>query len=186
MEDYKIVQLYWARDPDAITQTAKKYGHYCMAIAKNILVNHADAEECVNDTYMSAWNSMPDHRPAVLSAYLGKITRNLSFNRYKLEHAIKRGGSEIPSVLEELSECISGTKNVENELEYKELVKAINTFLATLSSEKRSIFVCRYWYSDSIRSIAKQHNMKESTVSMTLKRLRIKLQKYLLERGFEL
>lgn len=186
MEDCKIVQLYWNRDPNAITQTANKYGNYCAAIAKNILGNNEDAEECVNDTYMSAWNSMPPHKPDVLSAFLGKITRNLSFNRYKFEHARKRGGSEIPSVLDELSECISGTKNVEKELEYKELIKSINSFLDNLSYEKRSLFVRRYWYSDSIRTIAKQHNMKESSVSMTLKRLRTKLKKYLLERGFEL
>ena len=186
MEDKEIVQLYWDRDQSAVTQTANKYGKYCTAIAKNILGSHEDAEECVNDTYMNAWNSMPNHRPYVLATFLGKITRNLAFNRYKHNHADKRKGSEIPAVLDELSECVSGTDNVEQELEYKELVKAIDIFLDTLSSKKRSIFVSRYWYSDSISDIAKQYGMKENTVSMMLSRLRRKLQKYLAEKGFEL
>ena len=186
MEDAKIIQLYWDRDSDAITQTADKYGNYCLSIAKNILGNNEDAEECVNDTYMNAWNAMPPHRPHMLSTFLGKITRNLSFNRYRHMHADKRGGSQIPAVLEELSECVSGKDNVEQEIEYKELVKAIDAFLDTLSPEKRNIFVCRYWYTDSISSIAIRHGMKESAVSMTLHRLRMKLHNYLSERGLEL
>ncbi len=186
MEDAKIVDLFWARDQEAISQTANKYEKYCTAIARNILGNAEDAKECVNDTYLQAWNSMPDGRPAVLSTFLGKITRNLAFNRYKHNHAGKRGGSEIPLILDELSECISGTKTVEEELEYRELVQAIDAFLNTLSSKKRSIFVCRYWYSDSIAKIARQQGMKETAVSMTLNRLRIKLKVYLEERGFYL
>ena len=186
MEDSKIVQLYWDRNPDAIVQTTKKYGNYCTAIARNILGNREDTEECVNDTYLKAWNSMPDQRPSVLSAYLGKITRNLAFNRYKREHAEKRGGEEIPAILDELGECVSGKENVEQELEYKELISMINAFLATLPVQKRSIFICRYWYADSVSDIAKQFGMKENAVSMVLSRLRMKLQKYLLERGVEI
>ena len=186
MEDTKIVQLYWDRDQKAISETATKYGNYCTSIAKNILGNNEDAEECVNDTYMNAWNSMPPHRPNMLSTFLGKITRNLSFNRYKHNNADKRGGSEISAVLDELSECVSGKDNVEQEIEYNELVKAIDSFLDMLSPEKRSIFICRYWYTDSISEIAKQFNMRENTVSMTLNRIRLKLQKHLKERGYEL
>ena len=185
MEDSKIVQLYWNRDQSAIAHTAKKYGKYCTKIAKNILGNEEDAEECVNDTYMKAWNSMPDHRPEILSTFLGKITRNLSFNRYKHNHAEKRGGGEIPIVLDELNECVSGTANIEQEIEYQELVMAINEFLATLSADKRVMFVCRYWYADSVSDIAKQYGVRENTVSMTLLRLRRKLEKYLKERGFD-
>lgn len=186
MEDFKIVQLYWDRDQDAIKYTAQKYGNYCTSIAEKILGNREDAEECVNDTYMNTWNSIPTHRPEMLSAFLGKITRNLSFNRYRHNHADKRGGSEIPAILDELSECVSGTDDIENELAYKELVKAINGFLAALPQQKRNIFIRRYWYSDSIASIAKAYGMKENAVSMTLSRLRLKLHEYLTERGFEI
>lgn len=186
MEDIKIVQLYWDRDQKAIFETATKYGNYCTSIAKNILGNDEDAEECVSDTYMNAWNSMPPHRPNMLSTFLGKITRNLSFNRYKHNHANKRGGSEISAVLDELSECVSGKDNVEQEIEYKELANVIDSFLDTLSFKKRNIFICRYWYTDSISEIAKQFHMRENTVSMTLHRIRLKLQKYLMERGYEL
>jgi len=185
MEDAKIVQLYWDRDQNAIAETANKYGKYCTSIANNILGNSEDAQECVNDTYMNAWNSMPPHRPNMLSTFLGKITRNLSFNRYKHSNADKRGGGEIAAVLDELSECVSGKESVEQEIEYKELVKAIDSFLDTLSEEKRSIFICRYWYTDSISSIAKRHGMRENAVSMTLNRVRVKLKEYLMERGYE-
>ena len=186
MDDAKIVQLYWDRDEQAIPATSEKYGNYCTSIAKNILGNKEDAEECVNDTYLHAWNSMPPHRPSILSTFLGKITRNLSFNRYKHNTADKRGGGELPSVLDELSDLVSDNNDVEQEFNTKELVKAIDTFLDTLSPEKRSIFVCRYWYTDSISEIAVRYGMKEGAVSMTLNRLRQKLHNYLLERGFEL
>jgi RNA polymerase sigma-70 factor (ECF subfamily) len=186
MDDPKIVQLYWDRDEQAIPATADKYGRYCTAIAKNILGNNEDAEECVNDTYLNAWNSMPPHRPSVLSTFLGKITRNLSFNRYKHNTADKRGGGETTAVLDELLEIVSDTDSVEQEINRKELVKAIDTFLGTLSSKKRGIFVCRYWYFDSITNIATRFGMTENNVSVNLNRIRLKLHNYLLERGFEL
>lgn len=186
MEDAKIVQLYWDRDEQAIPETADKYGRYCTSIARNILANKEDAEECVNDTYLNAWNAMPPHRPNSLSTFLGKITRNLSFNRYKHNTAEKRGGGELPLVLDELSELVSGTEDVGQEAEYHELVKALNQFLQGLPMEKRMIFVRRYWYTDSISEIANRFDMKEGTVSMTLNRLRNRLRNYLLERGFEL
>ena len=186
VEDTQIVQLYWARDQKAITETVTKYGNYCTSIAKNILGNNEDAEECVNDTYMNAWNSMPPYRPNILSTFLGKITRNLSFNRYKHNHADKRGGSELSAVLAELSECVSGKDNIEQEIDYKELVKSIDSFLDTLSTKKRNMFICRYWYTESISEIAKQFNMRENTVSMTLNRIRLKLHKYLIEEGYEI
>ena len=165
MDDANIVQLYWDRNEQAIPATADKYGRYCTSIAKNILGNE-DAEECVNDTYLNAWNSMPPHRPSILSTFLGKIVRNLSFNRYKHNTADKRGGGELPVVLEELSDLVSG--------------------MDSLSPEKRSFFIIRYWYADSISEIAVRHGMNDGAVSMTLNRLRLKLHNYLLERGFEL
>ena len=183
MDDAKIVQLYWDRDERAIPAAADKYGNYCTSIAKNILGNHEDAEECVNDTYMNAWSSMPPHRPRILSVFLGKIVRNLSFNRYKHNTADKRGGGELPAVLDELADLVSGTDDIEQEIEYKELVKSIDAFLDTLSPEKRSIFISRYWYTDSVSEIAKRHGMNEGAVSMTLNRLRRQLHNYLLERG---
>lgn len=186
MDDAKIVQLYWDRNEQAIGATAEKYGSYCMAIAKNILENNEDAEECVNDTYLNAWNTMPPHRPSILSTFLGKITRNLSFNRYKYNTAAKRGGGKAPAILDEIAESVSDTDGVEEAFDRKELVKAINTFLGSLPSNKRSIFLCRYWYFDSISDIASRHSMTENHVSVILSRLRLKLRRYLLERGFTL
>lgn len=186
MDDAKIVQLYWERDEQAIHLTADKYGHYCTSIAKNILGNQEDTEECVNDTYMNAWNSMPPHRPNILSTFLGKITRNLSLNRYKHNAADKRGGGQMMVIFDEIAELVSDTDSVEEEIDRKELVKAIDSFLGTLSIEKRSLFVRRYWYFDSISDIAIRFGMTENNVSVTLNRLRLKLHSYLSERGFEL
>ena len=185
MDDAKIVQMYFDRDEQAIPATADKYGNYCTSIAKNILGNHEDAEECVNDTYLNTWNSIPPHRPNMLSAFLGKIVRNLAFNRYKHNTADKRGGGEIALVLDELADCVSGEDNVERSCEMRELIAAINDFLVTLPKEKRNIFVCRYWYTDSISHIADRYGMSDAAVSMMLNRLRAKLHNYFLERGSE-
>lgn len=186
MKDHEIIQLFFDRNQKAISATAKKYGKYCTSIAKNILGNDEDAEECVNDMYLNTWNSIPPARPAALSAFLGKITRNLAINRYRRNHVKKRGNGEMPLILDELEECISGLDDVEQEIDKKELVDAINDFLDTLSAQKRNIFICRYWYSDSISFIAKRYEMTESNVSVTLNRLRSKLKKFLLERGYEI
>lgn len=186
MDDIQIVQLYWDRDEQAIPATSAKYENYCIAIAMNILGSPEDAEECVNDTYLNAWNAMPPHRPHVLSAFLGKITRNLSLNKYRQIHAEKRGGGRLPQVLDELAECVSGTVTVEQEADRRELIKAINSFLGTLSPAKRSIFVCRYWYLDSISDIASRFGMTANHVSVTLNRLRTSLRNHLTERGFEI
>ena len=186
MEDAEIIQLYWDRNEQAISITANKYGSYCGRIAQNILGNQEDAEECVNDTYLKAWHAIPPHKPSVLSVFLGKITRNLSLNRYKYSTAEKRKGGELPAVLAELADCVSGKDTVEREMEYQELVKAIRDFLHRLSPGKQNIFIWRYWYTASIADIAIRCHMKEGAVSMTLCRLRGELRKYLLERGFEL
>lgn len=186
MDDSKIVQLYWDRNEQALTATSDKYGNYCISIAKNILGNKEDAEECVNDTYMRAWNFLPPHRPNILSTYLGKITRNLSFNLYKRNTADKRGGGEVPVVLDEIVDLVSDTDDVEKEIDRRELVKAIDDFLGKLPADKRSIFICRYWYFDSISNIASRFGMTNNYVSVLLNRLRLKLHNYLLERGFEI
>ena len=186
MDDAKIVRLYWERDERAIAETDAKYGPYCTSIAQNILGNPEDAEECVSDTWLGAWNAMPPHRPRMLSTFLGKITRNLSLNRYQHDRAEKRGGGELPAVLEELTEVVSGRDDPQQTLDERELLRVIEGFLDTLSPKKRSIFLCRYWYTDSISQIAAQHGMKEGAVTMTLSRLRQRLQDYLTERGFVL
>lgn len=186
MEDREIVNLYWERNSSAIKETASKYGGYCKAIAKNILGSDEDAEECVNDTYLNTWNSIPPSRPNVLSTYLGKITRNLSFDRFRHRHAGKRGGGEMELVLEELGECVSDADSVEQEAEKKELVRAINSFLDTLPQEKCGIFLCRYWYAIPVSEIATRFSMKEGNVSVILNRIRGKLRTYLIERGYDL
>lgn len=186
MEDSRIVQLYWDRSERAIPATSEKYGGYCTSIARNILGNREDAEECVNDTYLNAWNAMPPHRPAMLSTFLGKITRNLSFNRYKRNTAAKRGHGEAAVVLDELAELVSDADSVEQEVDRKELLRAIDAFLDELPAEKRGIFLCRYWYFDSVADIARRYGKTENNVSVTLNRLRQKLHRYLLERGFTL
>lgn len=186
MDDGEIVRLYWDRDERAITASAEKYGTYCTAIARNILRNIEDAEECVNDTYLNAWNTIPPHKPNILSTFLGKITRNLSINKYKHNHTEKRGGGQVPVVLDELRDIVSDSASVEQSIEQNELVAAIDIFLAGLSEEKRKIFVCRYWYFDSVSDIAERFGMTENNVSVTLSRMRTKLHNYLLKRGFEL
>lgn len=186
MDDEKIVQLYFERNEQAIQETANKYGSYCNSIAKNILGNNEDAEECVNDTYLSTWNSIPPHKPKMLSTFLGKIVRNIAFNRYKHNHADKRWDGELPLVLEELAECVSGNDNPTDAFVMKELVSAINQFLSTLTEVKRNIFIRRYWYTESIADIAKIYGMECTAVSMMLNRIRSKLHDYLIEQGYEI
>ncbi len=186
MDDTGIIQLYWDRNDQAIKVTSDKYGHYCKAIARNILNNEEDAEECVNDTYLNAWNSMPPHWPEQLATFLGKITRNLSFNKYKHNHTEKRGGDEITLVLDELVDCISDIDDVEQVIDRQELIKTINSFVKSLPVSKRNIFVRRYWYVDSVAEIAHDNGMLQGTVSKTLERTRKQLKVYLIERGFEI
>ena len=184
MLDSQIVQLYWDRDERAIPETAAAYGGYCFTIAHNILDSTQDAEECVNDTWLRAWNAIPPHRPSVLSAFLGRITRNLALQLFRRDHAQKRGGGEIDLVFEELSECVSGSESAEQSVNERELMRAINEFLAGQSAKKRKIFVRRYWYADSIAQIARRMHMSENSVSVTLHRMRAALRAYLEERGF--
>lgn len=186
MDDNSIIQLYWDRNDQAIRATSEKYGRYCKAIAKNILGSEEDAEECVNDTWLNAWNCMPTHWPGQLAAFLGKITRNLSFNKYKHSRAQKRGGGEIVLVLDELADCVSDTDTVEQMIERRELIQAIHSFIQNLSPQKRYIFVRRYWYADAVSTIAGNCKMLPGSVSKILERTRKQLKTYLAERGFVL
>ena len=182
-EDSKIIDLYWARKEQALAETDAKYGNYCRTIARNILRNFEDTEECVSDTWLHAWNSMPPQRPGILSAFLGRITRNLSFDRCKYQQAAKRGGGALPLALDELGECIPASGRVEHELEQKELAAAIDRFLRTLPEKDCNLFLRRYWYVDSISVIADRYGMKENTVKSILFRTREKLRKFLGEEG---
>ena len=182
MEDEKIVELYFERSEAAISETQTKYGRYCYAIAYNILYSNEDAEECVNDTYIRAWNTMPPQKPSKLSAFLGAITRNLSLDRYDRIKAKKRSDcTEI--ALEELGECIpyfDEYSQASNELALKE---AIDGFLSTLKKETRIIFMRRYGYLCSVKDIAASFGLSESNVKVTLMRTRMKFKKYLEDHG---
>lgn len=186
MEDHEIIQLYWDRNETAITESRDKYGPYCTAIARNILSDERDSEECVSDTWLHAWNAMPPQRPRLLRAFLGTITRNLSFGRYRARRAEKRGGGETALVLEELGECVSGAESAESEAERRELLSAINAFLSALPAQKRGIFLCRYWYADSVQDIAKRFGTTPGNISAQLHRMRKALRADLTERGYEL
>ena len=186
MTDEEIISLYFSRSENAIHETAAKYGRLCTYVIKNILKDPADIDECVNDTYLKVWNVIPPSRPTTLKAFVGRITRNISFNLYKKMNTDKRGNLQIPIILDELSECVSGGTTPYQEIEKKELLKAINSFLEKLPQEKRVMFVRRYWHSDSITDIAKRCGVSENSVSVNLNRLRKRLHNYLIERGFEL
>ncbi|MDD2235225.1 MAG: RNA polymerase sigma factor [Desulfitobacteriaceae bacterium] len=186
MDDSKIVELYWERSESAIIETTKKYSRYCHYISFNILHNNEDAEECVNDTYMRAWNAMPPQRPNYLSAFLGKITRNLSFDKYKKYNAEKRGLGQTELVLSELEDCIPTTSNVEQMTDEMILVKALNAFLVALPKTNRVVFVRRYWHLSAIKEIAKQYGMSESKVKSMLFRIRNELKEYLEKEGITL
>lgn len=186
MKDNEIITLYWERKEMALSVTEEKYGKYCHSISYRILHNHEDARECVNDTYLRAWDSMPPKKPDCLSVYLGKITRNLSLNRLKLYQTKKRGLGETELVLSELEECIPAQTKVEQVVEELVLVNAINEFLRKQKKEKRSIFVRRYWYVFSIKEIAREYHMSESKVVSILFRMRQELKEQLEKEGITL
>lgn len=179
MEDHAIIALYFAREERAIAETDKKYGSYCRSVAYHILKNRDDTEECVNDTYMNAWNSIPPQRPGVLSVFLGTITRNLSLNRYRAAKTQKRGGGQLPMALEELEFCMPAGQSAESEVEAAEVGRMIDRFLRSLPERERCIFLRRYWYVDSLHEIACRYRMSEGTVKSTLFRTRKKLKDYL-------
>lgn len=183
MEDSQIIELYWNRSETAISQTAKKYGNYCKSIAMNILVNIEDADECVNDTYLHVWNAIPPNRPSFFRTWLGKITRNLSLDRYKKNRAQKRGGGEIELLFSELEACIPDIHNIEKEMEDLAVAQHISDFLRNSSKENRLIFLRRYFYGDSVLQIAGRFEISESKVKSSLFRTRNALKKYLMKEG---
>lgn len=186
MDEKQIIELYWARSERAIAETARKYGKFCHRIALNILENHEDSEECVNDTYLKTWNAIPPRRPSKLSAFLGKITRNLALKKYEMYTAEKRGGGQVPLALEELSECIPDPNTVERAVSDRILADKLNIFLAQLPAETRMIFMRRYWNLSSVKDIAAACGVSESKVKMSLMRTRGKLRSFLEQEGIEL
>lgn len=181
MDDKQIVDLYWERSENAVSETARKYGKYCRCIAFNILHNDEDSEECVNDTYLRAWNNIPPHRPSVLKTFLGKITRNLSLDKYEQLNAEKRNSGQMPLIFDEIQECLPSSDDAENIIEEMALTEILNRFLSSLPSEQRKIFMRRYWYLSPIKEISTEYGISESKVKMSLHRSRNKL-KNLLEK----
>lgn len=186
MDDSKILDLYFARLEEAIFETDKKYGAFCRSIADAILRCDSDSEECVNDTYLRAWNVIPPQRPAVFSAFLGKITRNLSIDRLKRQTAAKRGSGVYDAALTELSECLSDGVNVEDSVDAMVLTEVLDRFLGSLSQKKRVIFVRRYWYFRTVAEISSELGIGESSVKMILQRERARLKTMLLSEGIEI
>ncbi|GHV33753.1 hypothetical protein FACS18949_08560 [Clostridia bacterium] len=186
MDDSTIIALYQARSESAISETARKYGRYCAKIAMNILQNNEDADECVNDAYLKVWNVIPPQCPRIFAAFLGKITRNLSLNKYKARNTQSRGGGEITLLLTELEDCVPSAVSVEAQYEAGTITEAINGFLRSLDAESRKVFVRRYWYADPIADIAARFHISDSKVKSMLFRTRNKLKSYLEQEGVTL
>ena len=186
MDDKQIIALYPARAEEAISETAAKYGKLCRRIANNILGNDQDSEECVNDTWLNTWNAIPPRRPRKLSAFLGKITRNLSLDRYRRDRAEKRGGGQTAQIFEELSDCLPGADSTEAIIEQLALTELLNRFLSSLTPENRKCFMRRYWYFSSVSEIARDYGMTESKVKMSLLRSRNKLRELMDKEGMSI
>lgn len=184
MDDGKIIELYFAREESAITETERKYGAYCFTAANNILGSREDSEECVNDTWLHAWNAIPPKRPQVLKLFLVRITRNLSLDRYKARQTQKRGGGETALAIEELGECVSGSSDVFGEVMEREASRIIRGFVHSLPETDRAIFIRRYFFLESIKAVAQWFGMSEGSVMTRLSRMRKKL-KDLLEKEMD-
>lgn len=180
--DKELLALYQARNQNAVRETENRFGGYCYTIAYNILGSRQDAEECVNDTLLRLWDSIPPAEPDDFYAYIAALTRNLARNRYKHDHAAKRRGAEADLALDELVQMPAANDSVEETVDGRRLGAAINAFLETLSKKQRIIFVQRYWYGMAVEEIAEEQHMPKGTVTVSLMRTRKKLQSYL-ERG---
>ncbi len=182
MEDFQIINLYWNRDEEAVRETAEKYGRLLQHVSYQILSDYEDSEECVNDTYKRAWDSMPPQKPSSLSAYLGRIIRNLSINRWHQKHAKKRD-SGAAVLLSELSDCVPAGQTPEEAIEGAMLTEIIGGWLETLSREDRVLFVRRYWYCDNLEKLAKEYLTTANKLAGRLFRMRKKLREVLEKEG---
>lgn len=185
MDDNHIIELFFARDEGAIEAASREYGAYCAAIARGILADQGAAEECVNDTWLKCWQSIPPQRPKSLKGYAGRIARNLALSALRSEKAQKRGGGQVELALDELSEVVSGADTPEGALDRQALLAALDGFLAALSERDRNLFLRRYWYLDSVEQLAKRLRMSRTHVTTTLHRLRQRLRVHLQQEGFD-
>lgn len=183
VEDREIIELYFARNERAVEETSKKYRNYCTRIAHNILSNVEDSEECVNDTFLGAWEAIPPKSPAKLSSFLGRITRNIALNKYDY-YAAKKRSKEFETILDELDDCLTSSSNVESLYEEEQVAKSISQFLENIQADHRNIFLRRYWYSDSMTDLASRFSISESKAKSILFRTRKKLQSYLRKEGY--
>lgn len=186
MDDRAIIELYFARADDAIAQTDRKYGRYCHKIAYHITEDNQDSEECVNDTYLRAWESIPPTRPQSLSAFLGRIVRNLSLDRVRRRLAEKRTCERLETVREELWDCIPAESDTQKIADDLTLAEIVNRFLASLPDRTRRIFLRRYWYFASVKELAQEFGMTEGTIKMMMLRARKELREALEKEGFTL
>ena len=186
MEDQKIIDLFFARDEQALQECQRNYGGYCHAVARSVLGNDGDAEEAVSDAMMAAWNSIPPQRPRQLKAYLARLARNAAVSAWRARTAGKRGGGQMLVALEELGDCVSGDGDVSSALDKKELGRAISAFLQTQNQRDRSVFLRRYFYLEDTGAIARRFGLREANVLQILSRTRKKLKQYLIQEGYEL
>ncbi len=184
MDDKQIVDLYWQRSEAAIQETDAKYGGYCYQISYNVLANREDAQECVSDTYLAAWNALPPHRPAILSGFLGKLARRIAIDRWRSLTAYKRGGGQIALALEELGDCASNTPTAEAAVISRELKASLARYLEGLPRQERMIFLRRYFFLDPVAKIAETFGFSESKVTSILHRTRKKLRQQLTKEGY--
>jgi len=183
MEDGKIIDLYWARSQQAIAESAEKYGPYCHTIARRILEREEDAEECVNDTWLHAWNALPPQRPGVQSAFFGKLTRNLSLDRWRRLRAAKRGGTQVEVALHELEDCLTDRRRPDEELEAGETAELISAFLRRQSRADRALFIRRYFHLEPLSELANRFGLTTGQVKSRLYRMRQKLRAELEREG---
>ncbi len=184
MTDQAIIELYWRRDEAAIIASDEKYGRYCLAVAGNILPQREDAEECVNDTWLRAWQAMPPEKPRILQMFFARITRNLAISRWRALHAERRGGGEIALVLDELRECLPADREVEDTAAAREMLRTLNRLLGALPERERGIFLRRYFFAEPTAQIAARYHITTQTALVILSRTRKRLRNALEKEGF--
>ena len=186
MEDIEIIRLYQNRSEAAISESDRKYGRYCFAVANNILADNEDSEECVNDTWLRTWNVIPPKCPDRLKMFFAKITRSLSLDKLRYRNRKKRGEGELFLALDELKECVSGGNNVDDSIDERLLSESIDAFLREISKRDRQLFLLRYFFTEPVSKIAARSGMSENAVSVSLHRTRARLKEFLQKEGISI